>query len=208
MPKDIFERKIGKIKENTVGKLIVKEYPTAAASSLHFRTLLNDLDLKKNFKPDVIFIDYLNLCTSSRIKAGANINSYTYVKSIGEELRGLAIEFNLPIITATQTTRSGYSSSDPGLQDTSESFGIPAISDLMVALISSDELESLGQIMVKQLKNRYNDPSKYKRFTVGVDRSKMKLYDVEQSAQNNITDSGNMQKYSNIDKSKLFGFKL
>ena len=190
LPKDLYDKKIGKLREKTVGKLIIKEYPTAAASATHFRTLLNELNLKKNFIPDIIFVDYLNICCSSRIKAGSNVNSYTYVKAIAEELRGLAVEFGLPIVSATQTTRSGYTSSDPGLEDTSESFGLPATADLMFALISSEELESLGQLMVKQLKNRYNDPTYYKRFTVGVDRAKMRLYDIEQSAQDGLADAG------------------
>jgi replicative DNA helicase len=190
LPKDTFDKKVARVREKTTGKLIIKEYPTASASATHFRTLLNELNLKRNFIPDIIFIDYLNICCSSRIKAGANINSYTYVKSIAEELRGLAVEYNVPIVSATQTTRSGFTSSDPGLEDTSESFGLPATADLMFALITSEELEELGQIMVKQLKNRYNDPTYYKRFTVGVDRGKMKLYDIEQSAQAGLADAG------------------
>jgi len=190
LSKELYDKRINKLREKTVGKLIIKEYPTASASSTHFRTLLNELNLKKNFVPDIIFIDYLNICCSSRIKAGANINSYTYVKAIAEELRGLAVEFDVPVVSATQTTRSGFSSSDPGLEDTSESFGLPATADLMFALISSEELEEMGQIMVKQLKNRYNDPGYYKRFTLGIDRSKMRLYDIEQSAQDGLTDSG------------------
>ena len=190
LPKDMYDKKVARVKEKTTGKLIIKEYPTASASTTHFRTLLNELNLKRSFVPDIIFIDYLNICCSSRIKAGANINSYTYVKSIAEELRGLAVEHNVPIVSATQTTRSGFTSSDPGLEDTSESFGLPATADLMFALISSEELEEMGQMMVKQLKNRYNDPSYYKRFTIGVDRAKMKLFDVEQSAQQGIADAG------------------
>jgi len=190
LPKDMYDKKVAKVREKTYGKLIIKEYPTASASATHFRTLLNELNLKRSFKPDIIFIDYLNICCSSRIKAGANINSYTYVKSIAEELRGLAVEYNVPIVSATQTTRSGFTSSDPGLEDTSESFGLPATADLMFALITSEDLEELGQIMVKQLKNRYNDPTYYKRFTIGVDRAKMRLYDVEQSAQQGIADAG------------------
>jgi len=189
LSKDMYDKKVAKVKSKTTGKLIIKEYPTASASATHFRALLNELNLKKSFVPDIIFIDYLNICCSSRIKAGGNINSYTYVKSIAEELRGLAVEYDLPIVSATQTTRSGFSSSDPGLEDTSESFGLPATADLMFALITSEELEELGQIMVKQLKNRYNDPSYYKRFTIGVDRSKMKLYDVEQSGQDDLVDA-------------------
>jgi len=190
LPKDLYDKKVARVREKCTGKLIIKEYPTASASVTHFRTLLNELNLKRSFVPDIIFIDYLNICCSSRIKAGANINSYTYVKSIAEELRGLAVEHNVPIVSATQTTRSGFTSSDPGLEDTSESFGLPATADLMFALISSEELEELGQIMIKQLKNRYNDPTFHKRFTLGVDRAKMKLYDVEQSAQTGIADAG------------------
>jgi replicative DNA helicase len=190
LPKDMYDKKVNRVREKCTGKLIIKEYPTASASVTHFRTLLNELNLKRSFVPDIIFVDYLNICCSSRIKAGANINSYTYVKSIAEELRGLAVEYNVPIVSATQTTRSGFTSSDPGLEDTSESFGLPATADLMFALISSEELEELGQIMVKQLKNRYNDPTFHKRFTVGVDRAKMKLYDIEQSAQKGIADAG------------------
>lgn len=190
LPKDMYDKKVKRIKDMTVGKLIIKEYPTASASSTHFRTLLNELNLKKNFVPDIIFIDYLNICCSSRIKPGSNVNSYTYVKAIAEELRGLAVEFNVPIVSATQTTRSGFTSSDPGLEDTSESFGLPATADLMFALISSEELENMNQIMVKQLKNRYSDPTTHKRFVLGIDRAKMRLYDVEQSAQDGIVDSG------------------
>jgi replicative DNA helicase len=214
LPKDLYDKKINKLREKTVGKLIIKEYPTASASSIHFRTLLNELNLKKSFVPDIIFIDYLNICCSSRIKAGANINSYTYVKSIAEELRGLAVEFGVPIVSATQTTRGGFTSSDPGLEDTSESFGLPATADLMFALISSEELEEMGQIMVKQLKNRYNDPTHFKRFTLGIDRAKMRLYDVDQSGQNGITDSGQdkpLNTFGNREKpqKKSFdGFKV
>ena len=190
LSRDMYDKKVNRVREMTTGKLIIKEYPTASASSTHFRTLLNELNLKKNFVPDIIFIDYLNICCSSRIKAGANVNSYTYVKAIAEELRGLAVEFGVPIVSATQTTRSGFTSSDPGLEDTSESFGLPATADLMFALISSEELEAMGQIMVKQLKNRYSDPTAHKRFVLGVDRSKMKLYDVEQDAQSGLADAG------------------
>ena len=187
LPKNVFNDKIGKIAKASVGKLIVKEYPTGSAHTGHFRALLNELRLKKNFSPDMIYIDYLNICASSRMKGmGGSINSYTYIKAIAEELRGLAVEFNVPIVSATQTTRSGFSNTDVGLEDTSESFGLPATADLMFALISTEELEELGQIMVKQLKNRYNDPTKYRRFVVGVDRSRMKLYDVEESAQSDI----------------------
>jgi replicative DNA helicase len=194
IPKDDYERKFSALKNKVQGKLIIKEYPTAGASTLHFRALLNELALKKNFRPDIIFIDYLNICASSRIKPGGNVNSYTYIKSIAEELRGLAVEFNLPVVSATQTTRSGYSNSDVDLTDTSESFGLPATADFMFALITNEELENLGQIMVKQLKNRYSDPNYYKRFVVGVDRSKMRLYDTEQSAQEDILDSGQNDK--------------
>ena len=188
--KDIYENRISKITNKTKGKLIVKEYPTAGAHSGHFRALLEELKLKREFKPDVIFIDYLNICASQRMKQGANVNSYTYVKAIAEELRGLAVEYNVPIVSATQTTRSGFTNSDPGLEDTSESFGLPATADLMFALVSNEELEGLNQIIVKQLKNRYNDPSFYKRFVIGVDRAKMKLYDVEASAQVGLADAG------------------
>ena len=187
LSKHVFDDKIGKIAKASVGKLIVKEYPTGSAHTGHFRALLNELRLKKNFSPDMIYIDYLNICASSRMRGmGGSINSYTYIKAIAEELRGLAVEFNVPIVSATQTTRSGFSNTDVGLEDTSESFGLPATADLMFALISTEELEELGQLMVKQLKNRYNDPTKYKRFVVGVDRSRMKLYDVEESAQSDI----------------------
>jgi replicative DNA helicase len=188
--KQDYDRKFSALKVNTQGKLIIKEYPTAAASALHFRSLLNELQLKKSFKPDIIFIDYLNICASARIKAGANVNSYSYIKAIAEELRGLAVEFSVPIVSATQTTRSGFTSSDPGLEDTSESFGLPATADFMFALISTEELQQLNQIMIKQLKNRYNDPNTFKRFVIGIDRAKMKLYDVEQSAQDDIVDAG------------------
>lgn len=214
LPKEMYDKKIEKLREKTVGKLIIKEYPTASASTTHFRTLLNELNLKKSFTPDIIFVDYLNICCSSRLKAGSNVNSYTYVKAIAEELRGLAVEFGVPIVSATQTTRSGFSSSDPGLEDTSESFGLPATADLMFALISSEELEELGQIMVKQLKNRYADPTNYKRFSVGIDRAKMKLYDVEQSAQNDIVDSGNDKPLNTFgdrerpQKKQFTGFKV
>mgnify|MGYP003313211121 FL=1 len=186
---DMFSNKIAKLKKMTNGKLIVKEYPTGSAHSNHFRALLNELKLKKKFVPDMIFIDYLNICASSRMKAmGGSINSYTYIKAIAEELRGLAVEFDVPIVSATQTTRSGYGNSDPGLEDTSESFGLPATADLMFALVSNEELESQGQIMIKQLKNRYNDPATHKRFVVGIDRSRMKIFDVAESQQNLVQD--------------------
>ena len=188
--KDDYERKFDVLKAKTHGKLIIKEYPTASASTLHFRALLNELALKKSFKPDIIFVDYLNICASSRIKPGGNVNSYTYIKSIAEELRGLAVENNLPIVSATQTTRSGYTNSDPGLEDTSESFGLPATADFMFALVTNEELQNLNQILVKQLKNRYSDPNHFKRFVVGVDRAKMRLYDVEDTAQSGLADSG------------------
>lgn len=186
LSKDMYDKKIEKVRGKTSGKLIVKEYPTASAGSGHFRHLLNELRLKRSFVPDIIYVDYLNICTSSRIKGGAQVNSYTLVKAIAEELRGLAVEFNVPLVSATQTTRSGYTNSDVGLEDTSESFGLPATADFMVALISSEELEELGQIMVKQLKNRYGDPNTYKRFVVGVDRAKMRLFDCEQTAQEDV----------------------
>ena len=189
LPKMMFDSKVNKIAKKTQGSLIVKEYPTASASVAHFRALLNDLALKKSFKPDIIFIDYLNICASSRYSKLGNVNSYSYIKAIAEELRGLAVEANVPIVSATQTTRSGYGSSDVDLTDTSESFGLPATADLMFALISTEELEEINQIMVKQLKNRYNDPTLNKRFVVGIDRAKMRLYDVEQSAQNDIVDA-------------------
>ena len=188
--KQDYDRKFSALKVNTQGKLIIKEYPTASASALHFRALLNELQLKKSFQPDIIFIDYLNICASARIKPGANVNSYSYIKAIAEELRGLAVEFDVPIVSATQTTRSGFTSSDPGLEDTSESFGLPATADFMFALISTEELQQLNQILIKQLKNRYNDPSYFKRFVVGIDRAKMKLYDVEQGAQDDLVDAG------------------
>ena len=189
LPKMMFENRVTNIAKKTQGRLVIKEYPTASASSSHFRSLLNDLALKKTFKPDIIYIDYLNICASSRYSKLGNVNSYSYIKAIAEELRGLAVETNVPIVSATQTTRSGYGSSDVDLTDTSESFGLPATADLMFALISTEELEEINQIMVKQLKNRYNDPTMNKRFVVGIDRAKMRLYDVEQSAQQGITDA-------------------
>ena len=188
--RDIFENRISKISNKTQGKLIIKEYPTAGAHTGHFRALLEELKMKREFKPDIIFIDYLNICASQRMKQSANVNSYTYVKAIAEEIRGLAVEYNVPIVSATQTTRSGFTNSDPGLEDTSESFGLPATADFMFALVSNEELEALNQIIVKQLKNRYNDPSFYKRFVIGIDRAKMKLYDVEASAQTGLSDAG------------------
>jgi hypothetical protein len=189
LPRDVYEKKVTRVREKTNGKLIIKEYPTASAGSANFRHLLNELKIKRDFVPDIIYIDYLNICSSSRIKFGANVNSYTYIKAIAEELRGLAVEFAVPIVTATQTTRSGYSNSDVELTDTSESFGLPATADFMFALISSEQLQDLNQIMIKQLKNRYNDPTMYRKFVVGVDRGKMRLYDVEQSGQEDLLDS-------------------
>jgi len=200
LPKAMFEKKVHKLQKKTQGELIIKEYPTASAHSGHFKALLNELSLKKSFKPDIIFIDYLNICASSRYKANSNVNSYSYIKAIAEELRGLAVEANLPIVSATQTTRSGYGSSDVDLTDTSESFGLPATADLMFALISTEELEGLNQIMVKQLKNRYNDPTIYKRFVIGIDRAKMRLYDCEQKAQEDIIDNGQEDEYNKEDK--------
>mgnify|MGYP001463213938 FL=1 len=199
IPEVLFRSKVQEISKKTQGKLIIKEYPTASAHAGHFRALLNDLQLKKDFKPDLIFVDYLNICASVRYK-GAIVNSYTYVKAIAEELRGLAVEHNVPIVSATQTTRAGFGNSDPDLTDTSESFGLPATADLMFALISTEELEGLNQIMVKQLKNRYNDPTVYKRFVVGVDRAKMRLYDCEQQAQEDILDNKNDEEYNEEDK--------
>jgi len=196
LPKPMFDSKVVSLSKKTQGNLIIKEYPTASAHSGHFKALLNELSLKKSFKPDIIFIDYLNICASSRYRAGSNVNSYSYIKAIAEELRGLAVEANVPIVSATQTTRSGYGSSDVDLTDTSESFGLPATADLMFALISTEELEALNQIMVKQLKNRYNDPTIYKRFIIGIDRAKMRLYDVEQVAQNDLVDSGQEEEYN------------
>jgi replicative DNA helicase len=188
MSKKEYGKKIGRLKSKTQGRLIVKEYPTASAHAGHFRHLLQELEIKKDFKPDIIFIDYLNICASQRIRPGAGANSYTLVKSIAEELRGVAVEYDVPIMSATQTTRSGFGSTDVGLEDTSESFGLPATADLMFALITSEELEELDQLVVKQLKNRYNDPTIFKRFVIGVDRARMKLYDVEQEAQEELVD--------------------
>jgi len=189
LPKSLFDSRIEKIRNKTEGNLIIKEYPTAGAHTGHFKALLNELQLKRQFKPDIIIIDYLNICASSRFKSGSNINSYTLIKSIAEELRGLAVEENVPILSATQTTRSGYGNTDVELTDTSESFGLPATVDFMFALISTEELEQLNQLMVKQLKNRYNDPTSNKRFMIGIDRAKMKLYDLEPSAQKGLTDA-------------------
>jgi replicative DNA helicase len=211
LPKSMFESKVNNLAKKTQGTLIIKEYPTASAHAGHFKSLLNELALKKSFRPDIIFIDYLNICSSSRFRGGSNVNSYTLVKSIAEELRGLAVEFNVPIVSATQTTRSGYGSSDVELTDTSESFGLPATADLMFALISTEELEELGQILVKQLKNRYNDPTIHKRFVVGIDRAKMRLYDCEQKAQEDILDNSKEEEYDYEEKKpkKSFeGFKF
>jgi len=209
MPKTVYENRMNKLQKKTHGKLIIKEYPTASAHSGHFRALLNELSLKKSFKPDVIFIDYLNICASSRFKGG-NISSYFYVKAIAEELRGLAVEFDVPIFSATQTTRTGFVSTDIGLEDTSESFGLPATADFMFALISNDDLEALGQMKVKQLKNRYNDPSVNRAFIVGVDRAKMRLYDVEQSAQNIVDANQSDDPYVKKEKAydKFSDFKV
>ena len=200
IPKSSYDKKFFKLKEQVKGRLIIKEYPTACAGSANFRHLINELKIKKNFTPDIIYIDYLNICASSRIKPGSNINSYTYIKAIAEELRGLAVEFNVPIVSATQTTRSGFSSSDVELTDTAESFGLPATADFMFALISTEELEGLGQMMVKQLKNRYGDPSFHKRFVIGVDRSRMKLFDAEASAQEDLMDSGSVMDKTSFGK--------
>jgi archaellum biogenesis ATPase FlaH len=209
LPKEAYEKKIQRIQEKTTGKLIIKEYPTASAGANHFRYLLNELNLKRSFVPDIIYIDYLNICISSRLKFGSNVNSYSYIKSIAEELRGLAVEYNVPIVSATQTTRSGYTNTDLGLEDTSESFGLPATADLMFALISSEELEDLGQLMVKQLKNRYNSPTSYRKFVIGVDRPKMRLYNVEQTAQDDVIDDSDSKKNNTdkkFDKSVFDGF--
>ena len=206
LPKVMFEKKITNLSKKTQGKLIIKEYPTASAHVGHFKSLISDLLLKRSIRPDIIFVDYLNICASQRYK-GSIVNSYTYVKAIAEELRGLAVECNVPIVSATQTTRSGYGSSDVDLTDTSESFGLPATADLMFALISTEELEGMNQIMVKQLKNRYNDPTSNKRFCVGIDRAKMRLYDVEESAQDDLVDSGQGSDQQQIDLVKKFTAK-
>jgi archaellum biogenesis ATPase FlaH len=199
IPRPVFETRVNNLQKKTQGQLFIKEYPTASAHSGHFDSLLKELHLKKNFVPDIVFIDYLNICNSSRYRAGSNVNSYTVVKSIAEELRGLAVQYNVPIISATQTTRSGFSSTDVSLTDTSESFGLPATADFMFALISNDELEEMGQIMIKQLKNRYNDAGYHRKFVVGIDRAKMRLYDVEQSAQDDILDSEPTTKYNDTE---------
>ena len=202
LPQTTFHKKIDKLAAKTTGKLIIKEYPTASAHCGHFRALLQELKLKKSFSPDIIFVDYLNICASSRYRSAVNVNSYSYVKAIAEELRGLAVEASIPICSATQTTRSGFASSDPNLTDTSESFGLPATADLMFALVSTEDMEELDQIMVKQLKNRYNDPTINKRFVVGIDRAKMRLYDCEQSAQTDILDTAETVEYTKSDESK------
>ena len=209
MSKDMFTTKVANISKQTTGKLIIKEYPTGSAHTGHYRGLLNELKLKKQFTPQIIFIDYLNICSSSRMKGmGGAINSYNYIKAIAEEIRGLAVEFDVPIVSATQTTRSGYGNSDVGLEDTSESFGLPATADFMFALISTEELEQQGQMMVKQLKNRYNDPTYHKRFVIGVDRSKMRLYDVEETQQTLADDTPMYDKSQAVKKQKFEGFKL
>lgn len=220
LPKDIYDKKVAKVRGKTVGKLVIKEYPTAGAGAANFRHLLNELKLKKNFEPDIIYIDYLNICMSSRLKMSSNINSYTYIKAIAEELRGLAVEFDVPIVSATQTTRSGYASSDLELTDTSESFGLPATADFMFALSSTEDLQARNQLQIKQLKNRYNDPSVLRKFIVGIDRSRMRLYDVEASAQEDLLDgpvfdssrfgeedNERGKKPKKFDKSKFAGFK-
>jgi len=205
LPKQMFDNRINRIKDKTEGRLIIKEYPTAGAHAGHFKALLNELELKQKFHPDIIMIDYLNICSSSRLKASSAVNSYTLVKSIAEELRGLAVEYDVPVLTATQTTRSGYSNTDVELTDTSESFGLPATADLMFALISTEELEALNQLMVKQLKNRYNDPTSNRKFIIGIDRARMKLYDVEARAQRDISDSGQEE---NKDEFNIVNRKL
>ena len=207
--KKIYDNKINQLKKKTNGKLIIKEYPTASAGTSHFRHLYNELNLKKNFEADIIYIDYVNLCTSSRLKYGSNVNSYSYIKAIAEELRGLAVETNVPIMSATQTTRSGFTSSDIGLEDTSESFGLPATADLMFALISNEELDKLNQIAVKQLKNRYNDLTVNKRFVIGIDRAKMRLFDVKVSEQSDLVDSGQEDFTEPVfDNTDFGGFKV
>ena len=208
LPKRMFESRIEKIQKKTQGKLIIKEYPTASAHCGHFRALHNELLLKKSFRPHIIFIDYINICASQRFKYGSNVNSYTYIKGIAEEMRGLAVELNVPIVSATQTTRQGFTSTDIGLEDTSESFGLPATADLMFALISTEELEGLNQMLVKQLKNRYNDPTLNKRFVVGVDRGKMKLYDVAQKAQRDLVDSGQVEVEATALEDRFKDFKV
>ena len=208
LSKEDYIRKFSGLVNKSNGKLIIKEYPTACASTLHFRALLNDLQIKKNFRPKMVIVDYLNICMSARMKQGANVNSYTYIKAIAEELRGLAVEFDVPVLSATQTTRSGFTSSDPGLEDTSESFGLPATADFMFALIINEELEKLGQIMVKQLKNRYSDLNLYKRFIIGVEKAKMRLFYVEDEAQNDLVDIGDIEDTTKRSIDKFNGFKV
>ena len=202
LPKQMYDSKIESLRKTTKGRLIVKEYPTAAANVNHFRALVNELNLKRNFKPDIIYVDYINICSSSRIKAGAYVNSYSYIKSIAEELRGLAVESGIPIVSATQTTRSGFTNTDVGLEDTSESFGLPATADFMCAAISTEKLEEVGQILIKQLKNRYSDPTKNKKFVIGIDRAKMKLYDLDPSEQQSLVDTG--QDEDNKDSAPVY----
>jgi replicative DNA helicase len=206
--KRVFDSRIGKVRGKTQGKLIVKEYPTASAHSGHFRALIEELKMKRAFVPDIIYIDYLNICCSQRMKMGGSVNSYTYIKAIAEELRGLAGEYKVPLVSATQTTRGGFANSDPGLEDTSESFGLPATADLMLALIATEELDQMNQIMVKQLKNRYSDPNFYKRFVVGVDRKQMRLYDVEMSAQANISEQGTTDEDVPLFDQSKFGARI
>ena len=208
LPKRMYESRIEKIQKKTNGKLIIKEYPTASAHCGHFRALHNELLLKKSFRPHIIFVDYINICASQRFRYGSNVNSYTYIKGIAEEMRGLAVELNVPIVSATQTTRQGFTSTDIGLEDTSESFGLPATADLMFALISTEELEGLNQMLVKQLKNRYNDPTLNKRFVIGVDRAKMKLYDVAQKAQRDLVDSGQVEVEATALEDRFKDFKV
>lgn len=212
LPKNIFDKKVNKILEKTKGRLIVKQYPTASAHAGHFKALINELQLKKSFRPDVIFVDYLNICASSRFKTNSNVNSYSYVKSITEEVRGMVVELDVPLFTATQTTRGGFTSSDIEMTDISESFGTAATADLLLAIISTEELDNMNQVMIKQLKNRYSDKSINKRFVVGIDRSKMRLYDVEQSAQGEILDSGQEYEYTDYEEKKpkksFEGFKF
>ena len=208
LPRRMFESRVEKIQKKTEGRLIIKEYPTASAHCGHFRSLFNELLLKKQFRPDIVFIDYINICASSRFKYGSNVNSYTYIKGIAEEMRGLAVELDLPIVSATQTTRQGFTSTDIGLEDTSESFGLPATADLMFALISTEDLEGLNQMLVKQLKNRYNDPTVNKRFIIGVDRGKMKLYDVSQKAQTDLVDAGQVEEKEKEIEDRFADFKV
>jgi hypothetical protein len=204
IPRPMFENKVQALQKKTQGKLYIKEYPTASAHAGHFDALLKELQLKKSFRPDIIFVDYINICTSARYRMASNVNSYTVVKAIAEELRGLAGKYNVPVVSATQTTRSGFSSSDVELTDTSESFGLPATADFMFALIANDEMDSMGQIMVKQLKNRYNDPTVHRKFVVGIDRARMRLYDVDQIAQNDIIDVDAKPDFGGKHKQKTY----